>query len=352
VTVDGNLEMSASTIASLGGGDVAVTSTGGSLTLGSQDLADLQREIIRAHGLGLGIYSSSFGDVKVTALQNIDVNSSRIATYNGGNISVKSLEGDVNAGNGDAILTPIVSYYVSEGVKAEFNESVFGSGIMATTLIDPSRVPGSPALPGNILVETPQGNIVANQGGILQAVLNGSLLPGPTITLIAGTRPSGGSAGFAGNIQLGDSGVIGGTVNLDANGDITGLVISRQNSTINAAQSFNGTVLAGGTANLSAGGNIAGTIIGIGGVSASGGAGVSATVLGQNVSVNGGQSESTLGTTATATSVGQSASQQANTDAKQEVAGGQQQDDDKKNKGKRPIITRRSRVTVILPKTT
>jgi hypothetical protein len=352
VTVDGNLEMSASTIASLGGGDVTVTSTGGSLTLGSQDLADLQREIIRAHGLGLGIYSSSFGDVKVTALQNIDVNSSRIATYNGGNISVKSLEGDVNAGNGDAILTPIVSYYVSEGVKAEFNESVFGSGIMATTLIDPSRVPGSPALPGNILVETPQGNIVANQGGILQAVLNGSLLPGPTITLIAGTRSAGDLVGFAGNIQLGDSGVIGGTVNLDANGDITGLVISRQNSTINAAQSFNGTVLAGGTANLSAGGNIAGTIIGIGGVNASGGAGVSATVLGQNVSVNGGASESTLGTTATATSVGQSASQQANTDAKQEVAGGQQPDDEQKNKGKRPVITRRSRVTVILPKTT
>src|SRR5207245_2438388 len=108
--------------------------------------------------------------------------------------------------------------------------------------------------------------ITANQGGILQSVLNGNLLPGPKITLVAGTRPDAGPVAYPGNIALGDSGVIGGTVNLDANGDITGLIISRQDSTINAAQSFSGTVLSGGTANLAAGGSVSGTIIGIGGV--------------------------------------------------------------------------------------
>src|SRR5436189_59108 len=79
--------------------------------------------------------------------------------------------------------------------------------------------------------------------------LNGNVSAGPTVTLTAGTPPSGTegqpdySPGFQGNIDLGDSGVIGGTINATANGNIKGLVISRQNSTINAAQSFSGTVL-------------------------------------------------------------------------------------------------------------
>ena len=352
VTVEADLEMSASTIAALGGGDVNVVSLGGAMNLGSQDLADFQKEIIKAHGFALGIYSSSVGNVNVTARGDINIDSSRIATYDGGNISVQSLQGNVNAGNGNAILTPVVAYYVDPTTvaAAQFRESVYGSGILATTLAEPARVPGSPLLPGNIFVATPRGNIVADQGGILQTVLNGTLTPGPTITLVAGTRASAGSPGYAGNINLGNSGVIGGAVNLDANGNISGLIISRQDSTISAAQSFNGTVLAGGTANLAAGGSVAGTIIGVGGVNASGGAGVSATVLGQNVSVNGGQAESTLGTTATTTAASQSASQQATSDARQQVASDKPEEEETKKPGKRPVLTRRSRVTVILPK--
>jgi len=244
-----------------------------------------------------------------------------------------------------------VNYFVdSSGQPAAFREYASGSGILAATLTDPSQVPGSPSLPGNIAVTTPQGNIIANQGGILQTVLNGTLLPGPTVTLVAGTRPTAGSAGYAGNIQLGNSGVIGGTVNLDANGNITGLVISKQDTTINAAQSFSGTVVAGGTANLAAGGPIIGIIVGIGGVNASGGAGVSATVLSQNASVNGAQAASTLGTSANATSAAQSASQQSSSDAKQVASADKKEDDSGKKTGKRPLLTKRSRVTVILPK--
>src|SRR5262249_14497131 len=148
--------------------------------------------------------------------------------------------------------------------------------------------------PGNITVETPHGDIIASRGGILQEALNGNLAGGPTVTLTAN------SPKYIDNIDLGQSGVIGGTVNLEANGNISGLVISRQNSTINAGQSFSGTVLSGGTANLSAGGSIAGVVIGVGGVQASGGQGITATLLGQSVSVGGGQAQSTLGATAAA----------------------------------------------------
>jgi hypothetical protein len=166
--------------------------------------------------------------------------------------------------------------------------------------------------------------------------------------LVAGTPAHDGLPAIPGNIDLGDSGLIGGTVNLTAEGDITGLVVSRQNSTIHAAQNFSGTLLSAGTANIAAGGTVSGTIVAVGGISASAGT-ISATLLSQNVSVGGGQSQSTLGSSATATATSQAASQQANSDAQQQVSPENKDDDKKKAKG--PTITRRvGRVTVILPK--
>ena len=339
VTVAGDLDMITSTIASLGGGNVNVTSTGGSIDLGSQELFSISRSV------GLGLYTAARGDVSVTALGNIDVNGSRIAAYDGGNISVTSLQGDVNAGSGGTTFVSIPVFYVDPVTHKSqlYQQLVFGSGIVANTLVKPDAVPGSATQPGNITVQTPEGNILASLGGIVQEALNGNVAAGPTITLIAGTP-----GGHTGNIDLGESGVIGGTINAQANGNITGLVISRQNSTINAAQSFSGTVLSGGTANLSAGGTISGTIVGIGGVTASGGQGISATLLSQNVSV-GGQTQSTLGTSSSATAASQSAAQQANTET-QQMASNNDLEDDKKKGQKPPVLVRRvGRVTVILP---
>jgi hypothetical protein len=348
VTVSGDLDMLTSTIAVLGGGDLNVTSTGGSMDLGSQELFGSQREI------GFGIFNSGSGDVNVIAQGNIDINGSRIASYNGGDIFVKSLTGNVDAGSGGTTFTGVGVSYVDPitGKAGYYTEEVFGSGIVANTLVNPSQVPGSSAIPGNITVETPRGDINASQGGILQEALNGNVSAGPTVTLVAGTAPLDGSPGFAGNIDLGASGVIGGTVSVTANGNISGLVISRQSSSINAAAAFSGTVLSGGTANLSAS-SVSGTstIIGVGGVSVSGSLGSGAQVLGQNVSVNGGAAQSTLGTTATASSASQSAANTATADAEKQVASNDtSDDDDKKKKRKGPALTHRvGRVTVLLP---
>jgi hypothetical protein len=325
------------------------------MDLGSQELLDVERQVVRAHNLALGIYTTGRGDVNVTARGDINIDSSRIAALNGGNVNVRSLEGNVDAGSGGTAAVPVYTYYVDPrtGRGAYYAEQVFASGIVAATLVNPGLVPGSPSLPGNITVLTPQGDIIASRGGILQEALNGNVAAGPTVTLVAGTKPTSSSPGYVGNIDLGESGVIGGTINLDANGSIKGLVISRQDSTINAAQSFSGTVLSGGSANLSAGGSVSGTIIGVSGVSASGGQGVSAALLSQNVSVAGGQAQSTLGTTAAATAAGQSAAAQASTDTRQQLASNSGLDDDQKKRksgSKAPVLTRRTgRVTVILP---
>ena len=346
VEVVDDLVMPGATIAALSGGNVKVDSASGSMDLGSQDLVDVESAVIRSHNIALGIYSSGGGDVSVTAFGSINVDGSRIATFNGGALTIESSHGNVDAGSGGTLAVPVYVYYVDPKTRLAdyYLEQVYANGIVASTLVDPSQVPGGAVAPGNITVQAPRGNIIANLGGILQDALNGNVSAGPTITLDAG------SPGFTGNINLGESGVIGGTVNVTANGNVTGLIISRQNATVNAAQSFSGTVLSGGTANLNAGGTVSGTVIGIGGVNASGGQGVSASLISQNVSVGGGASQSTLGTTAAATSTSQAAAAQASSDAKGETVADTSDDDKKKKKGPPPVLARKTgRVTVILP---
>jgi hypothetical protein len=354
-----SLDMLTSTIAALGGGDVNVTSTSGSMDLGSQELFNYPRQE------GLGVYTSGGGKVSVIAMGNVNIDGSRVGTYNGGDIFVESLQGTVNVGSGGSTVNGVYVSYVDPvtGLPGNYAESAYGSGIIANTLVPPppgtgQKWPPNPAqLPGNITVVTPQGNIIASQGGILQEALDGSITAGPTVTLIAGTPASGTpgqpgySPGYVGNIDLGSSGIIGGTVNLTANGNISGQVVSRQNSTVNAAQSFSGTLLSAGSASVTGGGTVSGTIIGVGGANVSGGNGVTASVLGQNVSVNGGAAQSTLGSSAGATSASQSAAQQANSQATQQVASDSTENDDQKKKKTAGLARSVGRVTVILPRT-
>ena len=358
VTVADGLDMLTSTIAAIGGGDVNVNSTGGSIELGSQVLFNgTSRQI------GFGILNSGPGNVNVTAYGDINIAGSRIAAYDGGNILVESRQGSVNIGSGGDTYTGVLVSFVNPatGLASSYFENAFGSGIVANTLLAPAAgvafPPDAASLPGNIIVETPQGNITASLGGITQESPGRTTSTGPTITLVAGTLPTGTlgqpdySPGYAGNIDLGQSGVIGGTVNISANGNISGLVISRQNSNISASQNFSGSVLSGGSADVSGGGTVSGVIIGVGGASVSGGS-VSADVISQNASVNGGLSQSTLGTSASATSASQSAAQQSSSDAKHELASTDDgSDDDKKKKKLQPLLQRFiKRVTVILPK--
>jgi filamentous hemagglutinin family protein len=343
-----SLTMLQSAIAALGGGDVTVINEQGSMDLGLQDLPNSGS----SQQSGIGIFTSGGGNANVIARGDVNIDGSRIATYNGGDIFVESLTGDVNVGSGSSTENEVSVSYVNPvgGTASYYHETPFGSGIIANTLVP--ELPGgtfwppNPAnAPGNITVETPEGSIKTTSAGIVQVALNGNNAPGPTVTLTAGTFPSAGSPGYVGNIDLGKSGVIGGTVNLSANGNITGQIISRQNSSVNAAQSFSGTLLAGGSADVSGGGTISGTIIGVGGASVSG-QNITASVLGQNVSVNGGASQDTLGSSANATSATQSATQTASSQSQQQVAADTAEKDDRK--GLKTQIRKVGHVTVIL----
>jgi filamentous hemagglutinin family protein len=357
VNVSGDISTLTSTIASIDGGDVTVTSGGSvNLSVGSFAL------IPPGSSVAYGIWTSGDSNVKVIADDDINIGGARIATFNGGDVTVRSDNGNVNAGNGanSLLVVPVIRLDPATGLLTSDtigNPSPFGSGIMAISPTAPYQAPGSGGLPGNITVETPQGDIISTLGGIQQLALNGTVAGDRTITLTAGTQAADGSVLHPGNVDLGSGGVIGGTINITAQGSISGLIVSRQNANINAAQSFSGTLLSGGTANVTAtAGSVSGTIVGIGGVSASGGAGITAAVLGQNVSIGGGLAQSTLGTSASGTATAAAAAQQSNADAQQQLAKdttAQSQDDDekKKKKAKGPVLTRRvGRVTVILPK--
>ncbi len=348
-TTTSSLSMPSSTIASFAGGDVTVTSTGGSMDLGSQSLLPFQSSIMANNGqIGLGIYTSGGGNVAVTSLGTINIDSSRIASLDGGNVYVTSTAGDVNAGSGGTIAIPVNSFSSTFAFPYEPVEYVYANGIVADTLapVNGAPVPVAATVPGNIYVSTPDGNIYANVGGILQESLSGPLLPGPTIYLVAGTP--GNSSSSVGNIELGNSGVIGGTVNVNATGKVSGLLISSQNANITSQSVQSLTVLSGGAANVNSQGSGGGiTIVGAQGVTASG-VGSGATVLGQNVSVNGGATTSTLGNTATATATSSSAAQQTTSQAQQQVAGNLGSDFDDTKKKKKPALRRVSRVTVIL----
>jgi filamentous hemagglutinin family protein len=161
-----------------------------------------------------GIFTTSGGNASVTADGNINVNGSRIAAYNGGNINVESLNGDVNAGAGGSgyvtlnalELDPVTHQLV--GIPA----TIPGSGILATTVV------GSDAALGNITVNTSNGSINSSSGGIIQIAFNGADTQNSLIDLNAGL-----------DIIASSSGVIGANITLHAGRTITGLYVAQHN---------------------------------------------------------------------------------------------------------------------------
>lgn len=347
VTLEGDLNMFSTTISSLNGGDITVLAEG-SVNVGSRTFTG---DDTRARG----IFTVDPSDVTVIARGDINVNGSRIAGYDGGNVVVTSLEGNVDAGTGGSGVAAVEKIHVDPVTRQilTYSPTIPGSGILATTFPPPM----DPAFPaslnpvGNITVEAPRGDIVANAGGVVQISLNGLGRDGRIVTLRAGTLDDEGNVVYVGNIDATGSGVIGTSVKLEATGDISGVVVARENIDVNAQQSVNVTALAQGNVSVSAGGSVSGTIVGIGSVSASG-ASVDAALLSQNVTASGDVSSSQVGfsqgTAANATSQSLQSDEQNRV-----VAATQGEDEDERKRSPRelPLLSRSvGRVTVILPK--
>lgn len=346
VRLRGDLDMFSTTISSLNGGSIDLRADG-RINVGS-------RTFTSSDARARGIFTVDRSDVTVVAGGDIRVNGSRIAAYDGGNVSVRSDRGSVDAGSGASGSATVEKITVDPSTRriSSYSPTIPGSGILATTF-PPSLDPGFPASVnpvGDITVSTPRGDIVANAGGIVQIPLNGVSSQSGTVTLRAGTRDAQGNVAHVGNIDTSGSGVIGSTVSLDASGSIRGLVFARQNIDLNAAASVSVTALAQGSVNVSAGGAVSGTIIGIGSVNASG-ASVDASLLSQNVTASGNVSSAQVGfSQGTAAS---SVSQSVQGEEPSRTAARSRTDEDEaraRRVASAPKLTRTvGRVTVILP---
>jgi len=233
VTTVGDLTMTSTKISNesyLGGMNLTV---GGALNVGGEftTLGDPSAP--------KGIFTTSGGNISVTANNDVNLNGSRIAAYNGGNVTVESFNGNVNAGNGGAGYVTLDALQLDPvtDLLTSIPATIPGSGILATT------VAGSRATLGNILIESPKGNVSASQGGVIQISFNGTDDSKATSELLAGyeLRDANGNRVLAQNLDNGTavfvsdnrnidasgSGVIAQGITLKATGKVGGLYVSR-----------------------------------------------------------------------------------------------------------------------------
>jgi hypothetical protein len=281
----------------------------------------------------VGIFTTGGGGISITANGDVNVEGSRIATYNGGNINILSTAGDVDAGSGGTGYVNLTGVELDSrnGRLVLNSEDVPGSGILATTLV------GASAQLGNINIETPEGSINASAGGIAQVAFNGVNTQNNSITLDAGR-----------DINASGSGVIGANLQLNAGGSINGILVSTGAINVAAAVNANVTAFAKGDVTINAGGEVAGTVMTSGAANVSGES-ITAALVSQSVSTSGGTSGAAIGVPQSNVAKEDSkVAEDASTIAAQsyDTAGS----DDKKKKDKTITLAQRTgRVTVILP---
>jgi filamentous hemagglutinin family protein len=326
VTTSGNLEMTATTIAneSLLGG--ITLNVGGTLDVGGNLTAFGDPNAPK------GIFTTSGGNISITANDDVNVDGSRIAAYDGGNINIKSLTGDVNAGmGGEGFVTlNALELDLVTGQLDSIPATIPGSGILATTIY------GSDALLGNITVNAPEGSINANLGGIIQIAFNGANSQNNFINLNAGD-----------DINAEGSGVIGSNIKLQAGGNINGVVVGSQSVQINSAQNVDVTAVSGGNVDINASGDVSGTVVSGGNVDVSGSS-ITASLIAESVNAAGDTSGANLGVPQSNVSPA-NAPVADNADAAASKVDSSDDDDEKKKNKEIALVQKVSRVTVILP---
>ena len=153
----GDIKLFFSRISTLAGGDINLIAPGGGVNAG---LASAFSGSKTASELGVVVQGS--GDVNSIVNKNFMVNQSRVFALNGGDITIWSSNGNIDAGRGAksalAVPPPVVTFDQQGNLKVEFPPSVSGSGIRtaATTV----------TRPGDVYLAAPRGVVDAGEAGI------------------------------------------------------------------------------------------------------------------------------------------------------------------------------------------
>jgi hypothetical protein len=126
----GNLDLTSSQIYTLSGGNISLLVPGGAIDVG---LAFTPVGLAQKSPGQLGIVAEGAGNIDIYAQGDVNVNASRIFTLGGGNILIWSDEGNIDAGNGSksslSAPPPTVTVASDGNVTINYSGSLTGSGI-------------------------------------------------------------------------------------------------------------------------------------------------------------------------------------------------------------------------------
>lgn len=173
----GNIEMTSSSIQTSAEKSDIFILAGGQVNVGGTTIPDpLEIASGASSQTETGIFTTRGGAINVLAMGDVNVNESRIMTFRGGDITVWSDQGDINAGRGsktavNAGSPKTVAVYDSNGnivsKKIVWEPPSVGSGIRTLTY-DPDGSQGVEVAPdaGDAYLFAPQGIIDAGEAGI------------------------------------------------------------------------------------------------------------------------------------------------------------------------------------------
>ncbi|MGF6304882.1 filamentous hemagglutinin family protein [Paraburkholderia sp. WC7.3d] len=162
----GNLDIRSTTIQTQQEGNVTILGPGGQALVGSTSappaIVNNNGQVVAGPGTQ-GILTLEQGDINVFTDQSVLLAQSRIFTEQGGNITMWSSNGDINAGKGakSSADTPAPNYVCDANhyCTVDARGEVSGAGI--ATL---QTIPGAPA--GNANLIAPRGTVDAGDAGI------------------------------------------------------------------------------------------------------------------------------------------------------------------------------------------
>jgi filamentous hemagglutinin family protein len=161
----GDIDMTSSQIATSSGGAIYALATG-AVDVGTTELVSGIPTSGQSHNTG--ILTELGGDINIFATGDVNVNTSRVMTFLGGDITVWSDQGSINAGKGDKATISVSPPKVGKGTNGvltvTFNPPAVGSGIRALTYAPNPNTPAPSE--GNIYLFAPSGDINAGEAGI------------------------------------------------------------------------------------------------------------------------------------------------------------------------------------------
>ncbi|MDS0862534.1 filamentous hemagglutinin family protein, partial [Burkholderia pseudomultivorans] len=168
----GDLDMRSTTIQTQQGGNISILGPGGQALVGSTSappqIVDSNGNVVAGPGT-MGILTLEKGDVNIFTDQSVLLAQSRIFTEQGGDMTIWSSNGDINAGKGSksSADTPAPQYVCDANhyCTVDARGEVTGAGI--ATL---QSLPGVPA--GTVNLIAPRGTVDAGDAGIRAGNLN------------------------------------------------------------------------------------------------------------------------------------------------------------------------------------